>query len=121
MAVLLFSLRNVPDDEAQEIRELLTSNDVAFYETPAGRWGISAPGIWLQDERALRQARSLIEDYQRARFVRQRREYEHLKAVRQHRTILDAVKENPFRFIFYSAIVVVVLYFSITPFFGFGR
>ena len=121
MSVLLFSLRNVPADEAEEIRELLISNDVAFYETPAGRWGISAPGIWLQEEEKLRLAKSLIQGYQKDRSVRQRRDYESLKRMGQHKTILDSIKENPLRFIVYAVIVLVVLYFSIKPFFGLGR
>jgi len=61
MSALLFSLRNVPYDEAEEIRQLLTSSEVEFYETPAGKWGISSPAIWLQDKNELQRAKSLIE------------------------------------------------------------
>ena len=121
MPILLFPLRNVPADEAQEIRELLISNQVEFYETPAGRWGISAPGIWLEDEKALQYAKSLIQAYQKERVARQRQEYEFLKKAGENKTIVDSLKENPFQFVVYLAIVVVVLYFSIKPFFGLGH
>ncbi len=121
MPVLLFSLRNVPEDEVEEIRQLLASNHVAFYETPAGKWGISAPAIWLPDEKELQTAKALIQAYQEARFVRQRDAYESRKREGTNRTIVDAVKEDPLRFVLYLAIVVVVLYFSIKPFFDFGN
>jgi hypothetical protein len=33
MALLLFPLRNVPDDEAEDIRDVLSENSISFYET----------------------------------------------------------------------------------------
>ena len=50
MSLLLFSLRGVPEDEAEEVRELLTSNRIEFYETSAGLWGTSTPALWLLQE-----------------------------------------------------------------------
>ena len=32
MSVLLFRLRNVPEDEAEDVRELLNKNGFEFYE-----------------------------------------------------------------------------------------
>jgi hypothetical protein len=43
----------VPDDEAHEIRELLIDNDIDFYETSVGVFGISMPGLWLKNEEQL--------------------------------------------------------------------
>ncbi|HEX9661753.1 MAG TPA: DUF6164 family protein [Candidatus Binatia bacterium] len=120
MSALLFSLRNVPYDEAEEIRQLLTSSEVEFYETPAGKWGISSPAIWLQDKNELQRAKSLIETYQKERFARRRQEFQSLKRQGQHKTIVDAIAENPLRFVVYLAVIVVVLYFSIVPFFRLG-
>lgn len=121
MSALLFSLRNVPDDEAEDIRRLLASNAIEFYETPAGRWGISAPAIWLQDKNELQRAKSLIEAYQKERFIRRRQEFESLKRQGKNKTILDAIAENPLRFVFYLAVIIVLLYLSILPFFRLGR
>ncbi len=42
MARLLFNLRNVPADEADEVRALLRAHGFAFHETPPSPWGISA-------------------------------------------------------------------------------
>lgn len=120
MSVLLFSLRNVPEDEAEDIRRLLTSNDINFYETPAGKWGISSPGIWLQHADALQTAKALIETYQQERFHRHRTEFESLRSQGKLKTIVHVIAEHPLRFVFYLAVIVVVLYFSIVPFFRLG-
>ena len=120
MSALLFSLRNVPDDEAEEIRQLLASNRIEFYETPAGKWGISSPGIWLHDTAQLPKAKSLIETYQKERFVSRRQEFESLKKQGKNKTIVHTIAENPLRFVFYLVVVGIVLYLSIVPFFLLG-
>ena len=48
MSKLLFKMRHVPEDEAQEVRELLASNKIEFFETFAGNWGVSMPALWLK-------------------------------------------------------------------------
>jgi hypothetical protein len=120
MAKLLFSLRNVPDDEADDVRELLEQNHIDFYETSAGNWGISVPAIWLQDKTEYPRAKSLIDDYQKKRFIQQRAVYEQLKREGKHRTLTDIIKENPLRFILYIIIILVLLYFSTRPFINLG-
>lgn len=121
MAVKLFALRGVPDDEATEIRELLTEAEIDWYETPAGNWGMSMPAIWMNDEEQLQKAKLLIEEYQRERLVRVRKEYEQLKIVRKSATMIDKITENPIRFFVYLAIVLGIVYLSIKPFIDFGE
>ncbi|MDH3692399.1 MAG: DUF6164 family protein [Gammaproteobacteria bacterium] len=121
MTVLLIKLRGVPDDEAEELRDLLTTNKIDHYETSAGNWGISMPAIWLNDSNQLQKAKLLIEEYQAERFARARDEYEQLKKEGKHRTILDEVKENPIRIVAYLAIIAVVIYFSTKPFIDVGK
>ncbi|MGI9227474.1 MAG: DUF6164 family protein [Gammaproteobacteria bacterium] len=121
MPVQLFRLRNVPDDEANEIRDLLTNNHIDHYETPAGNWGISMPAIWLNDESQLNEAKSLIAQYQNERQARIRNEYEQGKREGKHRSIISELIENPIQFILYIAIAAVILYFSIQPFLNFGQ
>ncbi len=67
MAKLLFNLRNVPDDEADEVRALLTAHGVDWYETRPGPWGISHGGLWLRDAAAWPEARRLLDGYQQTR------------------------------------------------------
>ena len=122
MSAQLFRLRNVPDDEAEEIRQLLHEHGIDFYETPAGNWGISMPALWLNDENAheLDRAKALIETYQEERAVRKRAEYEQLRRERRHRTIIDVLRERPLEVLFYVLIAALILYFSTKPFLDLG-
>jgi hypothetical protein len=92
---LLFRLRNVPDDEAQEVRELLDENGVEFYETSAGNWGISLPGIWLADESDYHQARALLDSYQDQRAAQQRANYRELRSRGQAPTFWRLLAAKP--------------------------
>jgi len=117
MSKLLIKLRHAPDDEIQEIRSLLQEQRIDFYETQSGPWGISAPGIWLNDEHQYDRAKALMDDYQENRFREKHKEYERLRRGGQHRTFLQNLLENPGQVVFYSLIVGLILYFSISPFF----
>jgi hypothetical protein len=70
MSKLLLNLRNVPDDEADEVREWLAREDIAFYETTPSPWGISAGGIWVSDDAQIVRAKALMADYQAGRRER---------------------------------------------------
>ena len=120
MSRLLIKLRYAPDDEIEEIRSLLQEHGIDFYETQSGPWGISAPGIWLNDEDQYGHAKALLDDYQENRFREKRAEYERLRRAGQHRTFLQNLLENPVQVILYSLIVGLILYFSISPFFPGG-
>jgi len=116
MAELLFKLRNVPSDEADEVRELLHRHSIDFYETSAGSWGISLPAIWLHSEEQLEEARSLIDAYQQQRRKSARQTYEQLRQRGEQRTVLDKVREAPLLAAIYLAAVLLILYLSIMPF-----
>ncbi len=118
MSKQIFRLRNVPDDEAEEIRLLLREHGIEFYETPGGNWGISMPALWLNDdnEHQAEEAKALIEQYQEERAGRMRREYEELRQQGKHRRLRDAFRERPLEFIFYLLIAAVIIYFSTKPF-----
>jgi len=120
MAVLLFKLNAVPDDEADDIRGLLTDNDINYYETSAGNWGISVAGIWLRNKDQLEQATRLIDEYEQARYQHARAEYQKLRAEGRQRTLLDMIKESPLRFLAYLVVIGLILYFSIKPFMALG-
>lgn len=107
MATLLVNLRNVPDDEVDEVRHVLTAHLIDFYETPPGRWGISAGGIWVRDDSQLEEARRLMAEYQEQRRARASAE--------------PPVRKHPLQILFYLAIAAAVLYFSIKPFMSLGK
>jgi len=116
MGVLLFRLRHVPDDEADDIRALLSDNGIDFYETSAGSWGISLPAIWLHDEAQLDKAKVLIDAYQQQRRKNARTQYEQLRQKGKHRTIWTKMQEAPLQSIIYLAAVLIILYLTIMPF-----
>ena len=118
MAVLIFRLRNVPDDEAQDIRELLSENDIDFYETSAGIFGFSMPGIWLQHDDQAEKARQLIEEYQQLRQKKAREEYQSRQRQGTARTFMDMFKEDPVRYINYILAIILICYFMIVLFFN---
>ena len=72
MSKLLMNLRNVPDDEADDVRAMLDAQRIAFYETRPSIWGISAGGIWVTDDAAFADARRAMDDYQQQRAARNR-------------------------------------------------
>jgi hypothetical protein len=117
MAKLLFRLRNVPDDEATEVRDLLSSHDIAFYETTAGNWGISMPGLWLHDDADYPRARALLDDYQRERTIRMREQYLADRAAGRSDTMIDALRREPAKVIGYLVLVAAVIYISVSIFY----
>lgn len=121
MPVRLFSLSNVPDDEAADIRELLGREGMDFYETEAGNWGISPAALWLRDEGQFERARGLIDAYEEERGARMRAAYRREKEEGGARTLFDVIRENPLRFAVYAAVIATVVYVSTKPFLDFGK
>jgi len=114
MAVLIFKLRYVPDDEVQEVRDLLSENAIDYYETSAGVLGISMPGLWIKNKDQTEKARQLIDEYQQCRQNTAREEYR-LK----QRTFMDLFKENPVRYLSIILVVSLIAYIMVFSFFKF--
>jgi hypothetical protein len=114
--ILLFKLNGVPEDEADEVRELLGANRIAYYETHAGRWGVSVAAIWLRDDSQLDSARRLLDDYQIERFRRARAEYDALGREGRQETLIERFNRAPIRFLIYVGLVAVVLFAMLAPF-----
>ncbi len=119
MAAKLFKLRHVPDDEAEDIRQLLLEHEITFYETEAGGWGISVPAIWLHDETDLDRAKALIEVYQQQRGEQARAQYQLEKEQGLQPTVFDKVKQNPVQSVLLVMMSLFVLYVSLSPFVDF--
>lgn len=113
MSKILFKLNGVSDEEANDVRSLLIENDIAYYETSAGNWGVSMPAIWLKDAGQFEKARSLLDEYQIQRTVRMREEYARLKKEGKNKTFFDAIKQKPVQFIIYLTITILVIYLSV--------
>jgi len=120
MSTLLFRLANVPEDEADEIRELLRSNEIDYYETSAGNWGISMPALWLIKDEDLFKARQLLYEYQHQRMITEREKYLQLKKAGANISFIGSIKKKPLRFIIYLGAILFILYVSIKMVFEFG-
>jgi hypothetical protein len=112
----LLNLRGVPDDELAEIRELLSSNGIDYYETPAGNWGISSPSIWLNDDGQIGQAQALLQGYQQQRARQARAHYRRLQQEGRAERLIDRWLLDPWRMLLMVAMIALVLYVSISPF-----
>ena|SRR5688572_14561774 len=67
MAKLLLNLRDVPDDEADDVRALLDAHGIAWYETRPSPWGVSHGGIWISDADRHAEAKAHLDAYQKRR------------------------------------------------------
>ncbi len=120
MSTLLFRLTNVPEDEADEIRALLQSNGIDYYETSAGNWGISMPALWLIKDEDLFKARQLLDEYQHQRLIIEREKYLQLKKSGANLSFISSIKERPLRFIVYLGAILFILYVSVKMVLEFG-
>ena len=110
----------MPDDEADDIRQLLTEHEINFYETHAGNWGISVAAIWLTDDSRFDEVRGLLNDYQSKRTNRLREEYRQLSHMERHQSWIVNLVTRPLRLLVYGAIILAVIYLSIVPFINWG-
>jgi hypothetical protein len=116
MAVQIFNLRNVPDDESDDIRQLLDTHHIEHYETPAGRWGMSSPALWITDDDRRKQVVDLIAQYQQQRALSARQLYEDQKAQGQHLTLWGLVKLHPLRYVAALLAIALIMLVSVGPF-----
>ncbi|MBJ7538014.1 DUF6164 family protein [Marinomonas transparens] len=112
MATLVFRLKYVPDEEANDIRQLLMDNDIPFYETSAGRWQVSMAGLWVKDKEQAMKALELIRADQivRAKDMRPVSFGQWVLGYLQH------ARQNPAEAFFTLLAIVLVLGASLYPF-----
>ena len=113
MAKLIFPLRGVPEDEAEEVRMLFDDNAIDFYETSAGNWGISMPALWLQHNDDTEQAQMLLNEYQHNRAITQRALYQQLKAEGKAPSFFKRLIRQPLTLLIYLAGISLTLYVSV--------
>lgn len=116
MPEMLMNLRQVPEDEQEEVRQLLQDNHILFYETNAGFWGIGTVAIWLPDNSQLEQAKSLLEEYQQQRSQRVRSEYKQAQVEGTARTLWSTFVGQPVTFALYMVGIILILSFFLIPF-----
>jgi len=97
MSRLLLNLRNVPDDEADDVRAMLDAKRIAFYETRPNRWGISAGAIWVTQDADFADAKHAFDEYEQQRSVRVRAEYAAARRAGTAETFVGMLRADPLR------------------------
>ncbi len=115
MAKLLMNLRNVPDDESDEVRALLHEHHIDFYETTPSKWGLSSACLWLRDERQFEVAKALLAEYEQERARCARAEHAERRRRGHAETWITVFMRNPVRFAIYVVAIVVVFYLALLP------
>lgn len=114
MSVLIFRLNGVSEEEAADVRELLQQHELSFYESTAGRWGISVAGLWLHDENQKHLARELIDQYQAER--EQRFEYWWAQQPSFIVSLWRSFLARPIQFLAISVLLLAIIFISLSPF-----
>ncbi len=116
MSSLLVNLRGVPEDEAEEIRQLLAEHAIDFFETPPGNWGISMPAIWVTSEADRQKAEPLLAEYQQQRYRAARAAWEQARKAQRPSLFQPAWwRALPLKLL-YLALIAGILYLSVKPF-----
>ena len=110
------NLRHVPDDEAEEIRELFHQHEVPFYETPPSRWGISMGGFWVHDDDEALRAQALLENYHQQRRQIQRERYSQEFAEGRVAGFWQRLRHKPITTLAACLAILVMLLFTLIPF-----
>ena len=97
MSKLLMNLRNVPDDEADDVRAMLDEHRIAFYQTPASGWGLFAGGIFVAQDADIVEAKRLMAAYQALRSERARAEHAAARRDGTAETFRTVLREQPLR------------------------
>jgi hypothetical protein len=93
---LLLNLRDVPDDEADDVRRFLDASGIGYYETRPNLWGI--PGaIWIRDDGDVAEAKRLMAEYQRERQARARTELAEAERNGTAETFAHVLRTQPLR------------------------
>ena len=111
------NLRNVPDDEADDVRALLDAHRIAFYETRPSMWGVSAGGIWVTEDADFVVAKRAFDDYEQQRSARVRSEYAAAKRAGAAETLVSMLRDDPLRVVMALLGILIVLGLVTVPFF----
>ena len=113
MSKLLFRMRHVSEEEANDVRGLLEKNNIEFFETFSGTWGISIAAIWVSRNDQYTEARKIIDEYQAERTDKVKKALldQEIKGVKPR--VSDVFIQNPLRFLFSLFAIIIVLYISL--------
>lgn len=112
MSKRVFDLFGVPDEEAQEVRNLLSRKNIQYFETPEGDY-LGGAALWVNNEDEYRKARFIIEEYQQQLRLRAQTRRLTSCQVPMFHAIGQRIRNNIPFFIF-SILVIVILIYMLT-------
>ena len=115
MSRLLLNLRNVPEDEADDVRRFLDSGGIGYYETEPSLWGISGGGIWISNDADVAEAKRLMAEYQRERQARAQAERAEAKRNGTADTFADVLRTQPLRVVLTVLAIALLLGVTALP------
>ena len=115
MPKLLLNLRDVPDDEADDVRRFLDSNRIGYYETRPSFWGISAGGIWIRVDDDVAEAKRLMAEYQRERQARARAAHAEAQRDGTAERFVDVLRTRPLQVVLAVIGMALVLGLMVVP------
>lgn len=120
MSKLLINLRRVPDQEREEVCQLLEAHDIEYFLTPPSVWGISAGGLWLRYDGDWDKARPLLADYHKHRHQQQRAAFEQAHRDGGVTTVARNLRRHPLRTLAFLIATVAVVLLAVVPFLTIG-
>lgn len=120
MAKLLFQLANVPEQEVEDVCQLLESKEIQFYQTEAGRWKLGVDALWVVDEESYINARQLIDEYQAElhRNIAEKTLSNAYQPLSFTQGLYYGFKQRPLGMIATVLSIAIVLLFVLVPFFS---
>jgi hypothetical protein len=121
MAVLIFRLNGVSDDEAADVRALLDAHGFAYHETTGGLLGFGVAGLWLLENGRKAEARAVIDAYECERSTRLAAEHAALRRAGRAETTLQRIARHPLQSLLALMGIAAVLFVVLWPFLTLGR
>lgn len=118
---LLLNLRDVPEDEAEEVLDLMEKHHFSVYRTPRGVFGITPGGIWLRETEEFPEAKRLMDDYQHERARKARDAHAQALAEGRADTWWQLVRRHPVKTLVHLGLAIFILMVFFAPMIQLGR
>lgn len=109
-------MHGAPEDEIEEVRELLENHEFDIYETEPGRWGIGIAAIWLKDEEQYSAAKTVLEEYQQNRYQNAQADRAEIEKLTIAQGLYIKFKQDPEQFGLTFLGLIVILALTLYPF-----
>ncbi len=117
MARLLLRLSQVPEDEAQAVRELLDQAGIDFYETQAGRWLLGVHALWLTHNEDEAEALALLNAFHQQRQADALAQQAELESQGIQPRFIDRLITQPLSIIWRLVVILLILAIGLIPVF----